>query len=506
MAELSIRNTAARSIRTVSNYTLDDNFVARLNVEIIGRAQYLQTQWERFQENHHVLEQIALENNRDEEIAEHNQLFAEIEGLYLDALARLQERIRAHDQILFDGNSDTEEENERANGNENHYQRQDERNDNELPPEQHDNDVNNIPEQNDNANRENVQPIPNAPLQAENQFGLLMRQIFGGLAGKRENTWGEFDGNLAKWQGFRDAFKASVHDDASIAPVLKFQLLKSSLRNRAAAAMGEWQINDQNYEEAWNWLNELYSRKYQTSKQILWKLVKFQKLEKTSGFLIEKLVNVTQEVIRQLRAMHYPVQHWDCVLVHTIHDKLDSETSKNWELHRKSDDPTTKDILDFLIQHGRALSSAYSFERSSNSNKRNSNGNERPFENKKKKFESNSSSNAAGKPSTSFQGKKCRMLCDDSHPLYKCPKFLNFDLKSRRAKVRDFNLCFNCLSPDHQVQACAKEACRRCDTKHNSVLCQENPKNKSVNMAQVKRPNHSKNSNKKNRQQKPKGA
>lgn len=86
-----------------------------------------------------------------------------------------------------------------------------------------------------------------------------------------EKTWGDFDGTLIQWQGFHDRFKSAIHDNEQIQRAFKFQYLQNSLKGKAAAALGEWQLSDENYNEAWERLNELYAREYQTGKELLWK-------------------------------------------------------------------------------------------------------------------------------------------------------------------------------------------------------------------------------------------
>lgn len=180
--------------------------------------------------------------------------------------------------------------------------------------------------------------------------------------------------------------------------------------------------------------------------------------------------------------MNFPVQHYDLFLVHLLHEKLDTETSKEWELNRKSERPTVKEFLEFLIPVGRALSNAQMYENRSNDAKRKSNERDHKFDSKKARTETASRSNAGQK---SAEGNFCKMCNEtgakEKHPLYNCPKFQKLDLKSRRLKIREFGLCFLCLSPEHQVQACTKDDCRRCQGKHNSVICPENPKVKAIN-------------------------
>lgn len=129
----------------------------------------------------------------------------------------------------------------------------------------------------------------------------------GGTHSKIEITWGEFDGTLSKWRGFRDRFVAVVQNDASIAPAMKFQSLWKSLTGKALTDLGDWSCGNEKYDELWERLKELYDRKYHTSAEILRKFTSLKKIERASEFAIQKLSNVTNEVLRQLRAFNYPV-------------------------------------------------------------------------------------------------------------------------------------------------------------------------------------------------------
>lgn len=120
------------------------------------------------------------------------------------------------------------------------------------------------------------------------------------------------------------------------------------MRGDALEKFGQWPDSDSNYYEAWNWLQDQNSRPYHTSKKCLWKLIKFPKIEYASGTMIEKLYTVAEGVVRQLRAMEYPVEYYDLILVHCIHDKLDAETSKDWEIQRKNENPTFHEMIKFL--------------------------------------------------------------------------------------------------------------------------------------------------------------
>lgn len=103
------------------------------------------------------------------------------------------------------------------------------------------------------------QQVPEPVVQAEQQaIAVNVQMPF--QQHDIKNTWGDFDGTLTKWQGFHDRFVAAIHDNAQVTPAYKFSYLKKSLTGRAARTLGEWQLTDENYQEAWERLNNCTTR------------------------------------------------------------------------------------------------------------------------------------------------------------------------------------------------------------------------------------------------------
>lgn len=74
------------------------------------------------------------------------------------------------------------------------------------------------------------------------------------------------------------------------------------------------------------------------------------------------------------------------------------------------------------------------------------------------------------KPKTSAKV-KCNN-CGGTHKMFKCHFFLNMSVAQRRLRVRDRNLCPNCLMiRGDSRHRCDAETCRRCGAFHNSLLC-----------------------------------
>lgn len=120
--------------------------------------------------------------------------------------------------------------------------------------------------------------------------------------------------------------------------------------------------------------------------------------------------------------------------------------------------------------------------RITNYKKRHASNNEHYKEQKKAKF----GSQQGQKNEKSNEPRKCK-ICKEQQTVHRCAKFIKMDINERRKTAKEQNLCYNCLSPSHSSRNCRASNCKRCDKKHNSLLCIDNPRNKSTNTAQVKR-------------------
>lgn len=471
------REFQERIIRNAHAFVQDAAFPRQLIINIRNRLGHLENAWDRFNETNVVLTQNAIAADDQQQAQQNRNLFDELETLFLEAQATMRERMNIAEQN--DNDNQSEEDDQSRHSGEVLEDEDDEQLRNHHHP----------------PDAEPIQPRPrDNPV--ETQFGLLIERMCQGLANKKENTWGTYDGDLSKWQGFHDNFVAAVHNDQLITPSTKLQLLQSSLQGDALIKFGQWPAGDNNYVEAWEWLKQQNQREYQTSKEILWHLVEFKRIERASGFWIEKLCTAAEGVVRQLRAMKYPVEHYDLFLVHTIHSKLDAETSKDWEIQRKNERPAFKEMIAFLQSRGRALSCRQSFEKKTPYDNRKRQSNDNRFDSKRFKPNGSDGNKSFTKPSGSAETTSCK-ICKSDHRTYTCPQISSGDTKTRRTKVREHNLCYNCLSPLHTVRDCqVKSNCRNCNGRHHTLLCNNNtPAKKAVNTVQK---SNSKSNKKKN--------
>lgn len=441
------RNADAHSIQNVFELTSDTEQLNLLNIdEVQSRIDHLQNQWARFCENHAVL---MAKSKQEKSKMWHQLKYDNVEQTYLDACANLNGRLRQLNQeqnSYIVNNDDVHSEVDIA-ANQEHQRRL-----------------------SSNQNQEQAQPVY-YPYKTSQRI---------------ENTWGHFDGNLIHWQGFIDRFISEVHNNNTIANSYKFILLRDSLKGKAAAALGEWSSSDENHPEAFARVNQLFDRKYQTVHELMKKFRDLPQLERASSYKLQELSNITHEVVRQLKSLKCPIAHCDFVFVHGLHDKLDVETQRASELQRKTESPTLEQMLEFIDWQAKALSCFQSNDRKEQ--KDNKNSRKRPFtgKNESSNDKRSKSNNDKSETNKNIERNQCKM-CKENHRLYRCKKFLKLNLQNRRKVVKENELCNNCLKPGHFGKDCYADACKRCNVKHNSAICPENPEVRAINTVQLKK-------------------
>lgn len=475
MALVIARDALVDAMHRVHEFVTSNDFANRLNREVRTRNDYLQQVWDNFQQAHvQLLESITDVGQRDP----HRQILVEVENEYLTANAIMQERIQQMDDVagvVASEHEDSEDEH-------------DARPRNDIPwraatP--------------DPVGANNAQ-VGMAPLNVQmGQIPPLVPPISQWPWQLRiENIWGEFDGDKKKWPAFHDSFKARVCEDPTMPPVQKFQILRAALKGKAMASLGEWQVCDQNFEPAWKRLKQLYDDPYTTSKELLAKLLNLDRMDESNGAKLQKMSNVAQEVARQLGAMGYQAQHFDMIFIHIVQSKLDQKTSVDWDLARQNDKPTLDQFTEFLDRQARALSNAYLANSLPNpkvqpSRKRtygqgyqndNNQSNKKNYQRDSKRSKPNLS--GGNQVAVKLEKHVCA-ACGEYHFTRKCQQFLKLSLTKKKEKAQKAKLCYNCLNYGHTSRDCKQGVCNRCERKHNSLLCPENPQNRQVNTGKL---------------------
>lgn len=140
--------------------------------------------------------------------------------------------------------------------------------------------------------------------------------------------------------------------------------------------------------------------------------------------------------------------------------KLDKSTHEEWEKSITTKElPKLQQFLDFLQTRCQTLE-ATNIE---NSNKGNNQGNSK---NSSKESQGNSKK---GSFAVTQKPEYCN-FCKGSHKIYNCEQFLKMSEIERLQFAKSEKLCFNCLRNRHTVEKCVCSPCKKCNSKHHTLL------------------------------------
>nr|CAI5838924.1 unnamed protein product [Callosobruchus analis] len=247
-----------------------------------------------------------------------------------------------------------------------------------------------------------------------------------------------FDGSYDQWLFFRDTFCSLIHNNNSLSPIQKFHYLRLSLKGSAADVIKSLSISSENYQIAWQLLEERYENKQYIVNNHIKAIFELPIALKESHSNLRQILDGIQKHLRALDVLNLPVNQWDALLIYLITSKLDNTTLREWSLRTKSNElPTMTDFIQFLKDRCRLLESL----ENSNLDKSKHNHNNRQ-----------NSSNKSFLANKAFTA-KCS-FCSKNHSIYSCADFSNLSPQNRFNEVRRLNLCVNCLKSGHNVSAC----------------------------------------------------
>jgi len=171
---------------------------------------------------------------------------------------------------------------------------------------------------------------------------------------------------------------------------------------------------------------------------------------------------VTMTMGSALRVLNQQPSEWGPLLTHIICTKLDAVTISDWETKCGRDEiKKVNELIEFLEARFHVLEAVESSKKICSISKNVSENNNYIG----KKSTKNTTS------STSFVNTseiKC-YVCQLSHTIYKCPKFIPLSAIDLIKKVNDLNLCNICLRR-HDKRKCLGRNCLRCAKPHNTML------------------------------------
>lgn len=153
-----------------------------------------------------------------------------------------------------------------------------------------------------------------------------------------------------------------------------------------------------------------------------------------------------------------PTESWDDLIVHIIVCKLPKHSRHLWEtdLADNTDPATWEQLEKFLRCRFRTLEASSGLLPAQS---RSTGTSSKPVRTKQNLHLQNGEL-------------KC-VICGESNSIFSCTSFTTQSIASRRQLVREKNLCYNCLRPNHSADLCnTKRRCQKCQRKHHTLLHQ----------------------------------
>lgn len=293
-----------------------------------------------------------------------------------------------------------------------------------------------------------------------------------------------FNGEYNKWSEWRAMYDSLVHQNEKLTATQKFHYLKRSLGDVAERILSGWQVTGENYDQAYNTLINVFENKYRIIISHLDELMKLEQNKLETIESLRKLIDTTNKVLRQLRVIGCPVEHWDHLIVYVLIARMAPRTLQAWETSQDLQEmPTLKEILNFLERRSRGIINLQQNQSTTTVDPKPIGVRNNGAKSKQLNYaKQNQRMNNIG---TSESDIGC-YNCKQPHPMHRCSQFRNMTLNQRRDRVRELRLCFNCFKQTHSSgsQSCQFGECKHCPGKrHNSLLCPKMTQNSvSVNM------------------------
>ncbi|XP_072392322.1 uncharacterized protein [Diabrotica undecimpunctata] len=271
-----------------------------------------------------------------------------------------------------------------------------------------------------------------------------------------------FDGSFDQWLFFRDSFTSIIHENSSMSKVQKFHYLRLSLQGKAADKVKSLQLCDANYDIAWKLLKDRFKDKQFLIKNHIKALFDLPTLTKESYYGLTSIRDGIEKNLNALEVLQRPTEHWDDLIIYLITNKFDNTTKRAWESRTDARNiPTLQHLLTFLEERCRILSSITQHQDDTAS--------KQPHR-QTRSFVSTTTTNCT--------------LCNASHSLYTCDKFLKLTPLEKLNTAKRLRLCINCLGTNHVTRNCKSSGCRKCGKVHHTSLHFQNNDKEQIQATQ----------------------
>lgn len=266
----------------------------------------------------------------------------------------------------------------------------------------------------------------------------------------------EFSGDIRQWETFYAMFKSLIHDNNALNNLDKVHYLVGRLKGSALGICSGISPTGENYEIIWNALIAKYQDKRLLASNYLDQIFNFRPLSAESAKNLNTFLERFDVAVSALSNLGLS-DLADFMLFYQAYNKLDINTIRAFDnIHRSSEIPTYKQLLNFIKEQAKILSCT-----------RSSGQKETPIQGKR----SGQFSGHVGIDKLGHGSYHCLYCKRGGHFIARCDKFKKLSAGKRYEVVRNNNWCFNCLSNQHGVRNCSSEkVCSECSKNHHYLL------------------------------------
>jgi hypothetical protein len=258
-----------------------------------------------------------------------------------------------------------------------------------------------------------------------------------------------FSGKYRDYTPFINLFRAIIHNDRSIDNVQKLYYLRSFLSKEPYDIVKDLPLTMGSYDEALKLLDERYNHTSKIVNEHINSLLDINALCRSTPGHLREFVSSVKQCLSALKNLSVNTENWDPIILAILYRKLDSYTSRAYQLERSdANDPTVADFLLFMEKRALALENADAVAPG-------------------KYHKAVVNVTAAPAP-----GLTCTYCKSAQHKIFECNKFKLASPGDRIAYCKNNSLCNVCLNA-HRGKCRFHFRCNICKETHNTLLHQE---------------------------------
>lgn len=280
-----------------------------------------------------------------------------------------------------------------------------------------------------------------------------------------------FSGKYEEWLTFKDKFETLVHNQQDLELSEKMSYLSSALIGEAQDKISILSTQGTNYEEAWDHICECYHNERLIVANHLGALLDLPIVEKDK--MVEGLTKLADHAQMHMKALKkFSINVTPEIVVKILERRLPIFLAHKWdESITGKKFPNLDDMIIIMRKWAASLSIRLPQRfRSNDANPVKNKPSHRIDSNvpaKRQKQETNV--RALATTTRTKPEPKCAN-CKGNHWITNCKELLDLSERQRYKRVRELELCLNCLKRSHQAKDCRKEPCKECGKRHHVLL------------------------------------